>query len=366
VRNVVPNHPSADVVPLGRLTHQEIDAIRLLLHGSSVVDWVRFHLVDQSEIDAFIRVNELSPDDAGDLSRIAELMGKAVTYLTEHLRYRIPEAIVSADFRELFRLAAAQGRRAHRLHACMILKVMHILHYMEAHELLSMLPISNAELAVLLTAKVERTVRGLLERGFPIVEFSGSTKATYSVLSKLLAKKNTQAAQLFDKVRFRIIAQRREDIPPLLVAILRELAPMNYIVPNQSENTLVDLDSMLVRAGNLVAIRAKKNQDAELNEETDPNIANLKKNEFSGPDYKIVNFVAEVPIRVDAIVAFDPHSRLYGLGRVVFGTIEFQVVDQVTSRSNETGENKHSAYKRRQLLEVKKRLERGKRRKGLP
>ena len=59
---------------------------------------------------------------------------------------------------------------------------------LSAHELLSMLPISNAELAVILRGRVENVVRGLIERGFPIVEFSGNAKSDYSVITKLLAK----------------------------------------------------------------------------------------------------------------------------------------------------------------------------------
>ena len=362
MRTVRTIHPNEDVMPLGRLGHHEIDTLRLLLTGGSVVDWFRLHIVDHDEIDAFLRVNELDPDDPTDRARMAALKQKAVVYLVEHLKYEVPPEIRSADFRSLCQYAAGKGRRAHRMYACMVLKVMHIIHYTEAHELLSMLPISNAELAVLLTAKVERVVRGLLERNFPIVEFSGNTKTEYSILSKLLAKKNTQATALFDKVRFRFVVARRDDIPPLLVAITRELVPFNYLVPSQSENTLVDIESMLVRAGNLTAIRAKKNEDTDLNE-ANLDLESEPKNEFSGPDYKVVNFVAEVPIRADRILSFEGNPRLEGLGRVVFGTVEFQVVDRVTAKTNETGENQHALYKRRQLLKVKERLERGKRKK---
>jgi uncharacterized protein (TIGR04552 family) len=362
MRNVRPIHPSHDVMPLGRLGHHEIDVLRLLLKGASVVDWFRLHLADADEIDAYLRVNELEPNDPEDRARLAALRKKAVVYLVEHLGYKVPEVIADGDFRSLVLYAAGKGRRAYRMYACMALKVMHIIHYTEAHELLSMLPISDAELAILLTAKVERVVRGLLERNFPLVEFTGNTKTDYSILSKLLAKKSTQATALFDKVRFRFVVARREDIPPLLVAITRELVPFNYLVPNQAENTLVDIESMLVRAGNLPAIRARKNEDSDLNESGD-DVQGESKNEFSGPDYRIVNFVAEVPIRADRILSFEGNPRLEDLGRVVFGTVEFQVVDHVTAKSNEIGENKHSLYKRRQLLKVQERLERGKRKK---
>jgi uncharacterized protein (TIGR04552 family) len=53
-----------------------------------------------------------------------------------------------------------------------------------------------------------------------------------------------------------------------------------------------------------------------------------------------------------------------GLGPIVFGTLELQVVDRATALKNETGENRHTLYKRRQLARVRERLERGKRKKG--
>jgi uncharacterized protein (TIGR04552 family) len=364
LRSVVPVHSSADVVPLGRFDLHDLDTMRLLLRGSSVVDWYRLHFKTKSEIDAFIRVNELDPDSDNDRARLFEIHERAVKYLREHLRYQVPEEIEKTDdVRVLFEYASGtRGRRKDRLFACLTLKVMHIIHHVDAYELLSMLTVSHAEMNVLMHAKIERVVRGLIERNFPIVEFTGNTKATYSVLSKLLAKKDTQSAQVFDKLRFRFVVERLEDVPPLLLALTRELTPFNYLVPSQADNSLVDLDRLLVRAGNLAAIRAQQGDEPDVNEEPAQDLSNFKRNEFSGPDYQVVNFVADVPLRIDGTVSFQS-ERLRGLGGVVFAAVEFQVVDQVTAETNEIGENKHSLYKQRQRGKVKERLERGKRRK---
>lgn len=363
MRSVVPIHPAPDVVPLQRFELHDLDTVRLLLRGSSVVDWYRLHFRNREEIDAFLRVNEIFADDPIDRARLGDILRRAVKYLREHLRYRVPPEIEQVtDIHLLFEYASGtRGRRKDRLWACVVLKVMHIIHHVDAYELLSMLPMSHAEMCVLVTAKIERVVRGLLERGFPIVEYSGNTKAPYSVWSKLLAKKNTLSAQVFDRLRFRFVTERLEDIPPLLIALIRELTPFNYTMPSQADNTLVDLDRLLVRAGNQVAIRAQRDDGHELNEEAAGDLA-ARKNEFSGPDYRVVNFVAEVPLKIDGILSLEA-ERLRGLGRVVFTAVEFQVVDQVTSAANESGENKHSLYKQRQRAKVKERLERGKRRK---
>ena len=360
-----------------------------------MVDWFRLHFRNRSEIEAFIRLNEFHLDNERDVEHLDHIKHRALAYLHDHLKYRrVPEVVVEADVVALLEFASGKGRRAHRYYACLVLKVMHLLHYITAHELSGALPVTQAEVAVLLHAKVERVVRGLFERNFPIVEFSGNTKTHHSVVSKLLAKKESQATQVFDKLRFRFIVARLEDIPPLLVALLRELVPFNYTVPAQANNTLVDLPSVLVRAGNLHAIRAQSSRptapgaqddrlpatgaqagpptatgtrgagraskgDGQLNE---PMAAfeTGRRNDLSGPDYRVVNFVAEVPIRLDGVI-WDSAAAIDHRGPVGFGTVEFQVVDQETSRRNETGPNRHALYKNRQRTRVRDRLEHGKR-----
>ncbi|MEO1336993.1 MAG: TIGR04552 family protein, partial [Myxococcota bacterium] len=235
-RTVANIHAGGELVPLVRFGPFELDAIHLLLRGTSVVDWYRLHFNDREDIEAFIRLNEFDLRRAEDRKHIAGLKARALDYLRDHLRYRrVPERIAEADIVELIEFASGRGRRAYRFYACLVLKVIHLMHYVAGHELVGSLPITQAEVAVLLRAKVERVVRGLLERKFPLVAFSGNTKTHNSVLSKLMAKRESQAAQVFDKLRFRFVVDRLEDVPPLLVALIRELVPFNYTVPDQAK-----------------------------------------------------------------------------------------------------------------------------------
>ena len=342
----------------------ELDAIHLLLRGTSVVDWFRLHFRNRAEIEAFIRLNEFDLDNPKDRQHLDHLKHRALGYLGEHLRYRrVPDVIAEADLITLIEYASGKGRRAHRFYACLVLKVIHILHYVSAHELLAAMPITQAEVAVLLRAKIERVVRGFLERNFPIVAFTGNTKTHHSIVSKLLAKRASQAAQVFDKLRFRFIVARLEDVPPLLVALTRELIPFSYVVPDQANNTLVDLPNLLIKAGNLRAIRAQRQdeqlRDRSLNEPM-AMFSTGQRNELSGPDYRVVNFVAEVPIRLDGVI-WESSVGAVSRGPVAFGTVEFQVLDEITARRNESGPNRHALYKGRQRGRVRNRLERGKR-----
>lgn len=340
----------------------DLDEMRLVLRGGSVIDWVRLHFQNDEEIDAFFRVNEFDPEHPADRNRLLTLKQKALDYLEHHLRYKMPDVIRDGDARMLVRYASqTRGRRVHRFSACLTLKVMHIIHHAEAFELLSFLPLSHMELGVLLQAKIERVVRGLLERDFPIVEFKGNFKTQDSVITKLLAKRDTQSAQIFDRLRFRLIVDRREDIPPVVLALIRELVPFNYIVPGQTHNSLVDLDRMLFRAGNPLVIKTEsKKEELSFNEEPIVNPSDDRRNEYSGPEYRVVNFVGDVPVRLDRVLP-QMAEKFRELGPVVFGIVEFQVVDSTSEYKNEIGENRHSLYKARQRTVVKQRLERGRR-----
>ena len=111
-------------------------------------------------------------------------------------------------------LASSSGHR--QMCACAILKCMHIVHHLEGRELLFMLPFSDQELFHLVEEKVYRVMGGMLAHGFPILEFIGGRKNKDSLYSKLLSKKETHAAQIYDKLRFRIVTRSQNDVFPVL------------------------------------------------------------------------------------------------------------------------------------------------------
>src|SRR5258708_598352 len=68
-------------------------------------------------------------------------------------------------------------------------------------------------------AKVVKVVEEIRDAGYPITEFSWSRKERDSLITKLLAKRDSIAARVYDKLRFRLITRRRSD----LAGVLREL-----------------------------------------------------------------------------------------------------------------------------------------------
>src|SRR5262245_41541769 len=134
----------ADLVGLSEATLGDLEAIRLLLRGGSVIDWHRLAFSDEAEVDRFLRLNEFDPARAEDMERLEELREEAVEYLTRNFGYRIPEEVAhQMPVRELLLLASSRGRR--QTYACIILKVMHVMHHLVGRELLFKLPVSDDE-----------------------------------------------------------------------------------------------------------------------------------------------------------------------------------------------------------------------------
>ena len=186
----------------------DLTAIRNLLRGGSVIDWHRLYFTDRDEVDRFLRVNEFDPDDDDDMRRLGELREEAVEYLERHLGFQIPDEVATACRRATCcSIASQKGRR--RTHACVVLKVMHVMHHLAGRELLTKLPVSDDQIFHLVEEKVLRTVEEIKAVGCPVVEFEWSRKHADSLITKLLAKKESIAADVYDKLRFRMITQHR-------------------------------------------------------------------------------------------------------------------------------------------------------------
>src|SRR4029079_1329396 len=139
----------------------------------------------------------------------------------------------------------------------------------------------------------------LCAAGVLVREFGGSRKPRDSQITKLLAKRSTLAASIYDKLRFRLIVPHHDDIIPMLAPLTRQLIPFNYVVPGESVNQLIDLKQVL---------------SAESISRRLP--TEVPYNEFSGPEYRIINFVADLPLRLERLVP--KHEMADELSHVVF------------------------------------------------
>ncbi len=130
---------------------------------------------------------------------------EAIAYLRRQFEYPIPAR--SSAPRSPSSSCSPPGRGHRAMCACTILKCMHIIHHLDGRELLFVLPMSDQEVFHIVEEKVYRVIGGMLAAGFPIIEFVGGRKNKDSLITKLLSKQETIAAQIFDKLRFRVVTR---------------------------------------------------------------------------------------------------------------------------------------------------------------
>jgi uncharacterized protein (TIGR04552 family) len=323
------------------LTLADQDSVRLMLRGDSVIDWHRLGFIDHEEVDRFLRLNEFDPESDDEMGRLEEIRGEAVDYLSRAYAMAIPDEVADdLPARDLFLVASAAG--PHQKWACVVLKVMHIIHHINGRQALLKVSVSDEIIFREIELKVLQVVEELRAAGAPLTEFEWSRKPRDSQITKLLAKRSTLAANIYDKLRFRLIVPHQADIVPMLATLTRQLIPFNYVVPGESVNQLVDLRDVRPAEGGV-------NGHAPIA---------VPYNEFSGPEYRIINFVADLPLRLERLLP--KHELPPELSHVVFVLTEFQVADKATSQRNESGASSHEAYKQRQHERVRMRLFRDK------
>jgi uncharacterized protein (TIGR04552 family) len=328
----------ARVSALSELTVADVDAMRLLLRGDSVIDWHRLNYADHADVDRFLRLNEFDPESDDEIARLEDIRNDAVDYLSRAFAMAIPDEIAGdLPARDLFLVASSHG--PHQKWACVVLKVMHIIHHINGREGLLKMSVSDEIIFREIELKVMQVVEQLRAAGAPLAEWEWSRKPRDSTITKLMAKRSTIAANIYDKLRFRLIVPSPDDLIPMIATLTRQLIPFNYVVPGESVNQLVDLHQLM---------KMIEGDGAGHKPSDNPY------NEFSGPEYRIVNFVADLPLRIARLLPngeVPPESS-----HVVFVLTEFQIADKATSLRNESGASSHEAYKARQNERVRMRL----------
>ncbi|MFL5345157.1 MAG: TIGR04552 family protein [Hyalangium sp.] len=356
VVSLAPLLPEIPICTVAEMGLRELERLRLILRGGSVIDWRRMHFQSREEVDHFLRLCQLDLSRADDEAWARLVLADAVEYLRKTFDYRVADAVASPpEIHDLFLYASgAKGLPKYRRIACIVLKVMHVIQHIEGRDLLFRLAVSEAGLADLVTDKVLAVAQEIQARGLPVVEFAHSIKTRDSLVTKLIAKKETVAAQVYDRTRFRIITKNRADILPILYFLTQRLFPFHLLVPGQTENSLISFKSVLQDYPHFEEFAAQLHLDRDYEDREDRG-----SNQFSGSTYRALNFIVDMPLRMDAYLTTPEEDQRSRKSRIVFTLVEFQIMDQETARLNEEGENAHKLYKRRQKRRVLRRLARG-------
>jgi len=342
---------ACDTTNLKGIDLADIQAMRLILRGHSVVDWHRLNLHTTKDVERFLSVNRYDASLERDQERLRRLLNESVRYLENNFHYHFPDEIkkpgsVIGPF-----LLASSSSEYQNL-ACIVLKVMHIINHIEARELRYRLPVSEDTLYKQAEEAVNRVVANLVASKVPITSYKASRKSRDSLVTKLLAKKNSLASQVFDRLRFRIVTKTSLDILRILAFLKNNLLPYNYVVPGESRNEILDFQDVIEAVPRLKLYAHQLQYHFQIEEA----VAVDELNKFSSSDFRMINFVVDMPLRVDAIVEEAGKPGLGTLGHVVFILVEFQIFDEETNRFNEQGDASHENYKERQRWEVIRRL----------
>jgi uncharacterized protein (TIGR04552 family) len=342
---------------LDEFTVADLESVRLILRGDSVIDWHRLNFEDRGQVREFLIANEFHPEEPGDEMRMDGIKREAISYLRRHLEYPIPKPVESASVEEMMMIASGRGHR--QMCACTILKCMHIIHHLEGRELLFVMPLSDQEIFHAVEEKVYRVIGSMLAGGFPITEFVGGRKNKDSLYTKLLSKQETVAAQIYDKLRFRIVTRSKEEIFPVIQYLTRKLFPFNYVMPKQSINSIFHFKQYCSAYPHLKAMLSE--MQAGRDDDYTPT-----DNQFTADEYKIIHFIVDMPVRLPRKLLERAPSSAWPLGPVIFVICEFQVIDRETESANERGDASHARYKERQRRAVMRRLQLGMREMKVP
>ena len=174
----------------------DLETVRLILQGNSIIDWNRANFRTIEEAERFLGLHHFSFSKPNDVRRLRYLRDSAVTYLEDQFQLRFPDDIKYAqDLRSIFLMASQTGGfRRKQILCCVVLKLMHVLQHLDAAELRHQIPLAEADLLNIAAQKIDRIGREMTQSGLPIVSFYGSRKARNSIITKLLPKVKIFAA----------------------------------------------------------------------------------------------------------------------------------------------------------------------------
>src|ERR1700733_13932570 len=81
------HEPAERLKRLDEFTLADLESVRLVLRGDSVIDWHRLNLTADDEVEDLLRAQEFPPDEPADRARMAAIKNEAVSYLRRHFEY---------------------------------------------------------------------------------------------------------------------------------------------------------------------------------------------------------------------------------------------------------------------------------------
>ncbi len=326
-----------------KLTYKKLKILKLILEGKSILDWDRMYFETKQDVLDYLLVNEFNINLENDRKRLDFVYKNSVDYLKDIYQIDVPEYFSNKSIIDVFLLASKPEAGRDFSVALALLKVMNIINHVDSQELISKLSMESKVIVDKVKKKVLKHVKFMQNSDmFPDFTFEWSVKTRESIISKFLTKKQGFQARIFDRVRFRVVTENKQDILPILYHLFGKLFSVNNLIPNEIKNTLITInDGFDINDLNSLIVEKKDGK---------------KDNQFSGETYRVLNFIIDIPVRVDDIMILPDDELFANHAYVLYILTEVQILDKVTAKNNEKGENSHDLYKERQKKAILKRL----------
>jgi hypothetical protein len=169
---VLPDLPVRTVQEMGL---KELERIRLILRGGSVIEWRRLHFKTWDEVDRFLRLFQIDPTRKHDDLWVRTVLNDAVEYLRKTFNYRVADVVANPNMiHDLFLLASGEIDRKYRKIACVCSRRCVIQHRGARPAVQDRG--AEAELAQMVTERVNAAMEEGKQKGLRIVEFADSSR----------------------------------------------------------------------------------------------------------------------------------------------------------------------------------------------
>ncbi|MYN29289.1 TIGR04552 family protein [Duganella levis] len=356
-------HPSLKSKGKLSLNWSYLDAIA---NGKSAIDLGALALRNLHDARQFVREYGFDLDQPAAAALIRHAHAEAVdfiraTFLTPEQADLIPPEVATPDDPlNLLVYASLRGQQVdvRRMWACVVLKVMHGIFYIDNNLKLRHFHAIRAQVF----GTLDEVIRQQGEQHYltdgevclPLLHYDRKdNKGRNSILLKLLQKAAYLAADIFDHLGVRLVfATRAECLLALRTLQRAHVLSVTNVDAERSRNTLLDLDAAKqVFCKYRAQLERADNYPLDLLRQMDTELADIAQpqtrcdNPHSGSGFNSIQVTVRKMIHVQQLDAAPEQD--YDVG--FFFEYEIQLMDEASYQRSLSGPASHTAYKQRQV-----------------
>ncbi|MYM73876.1 TIGR04552 family protein [Duganella sp. FT134W] len=356
-------HPSLKSTGKLSLNWSYLDAIA---NGKSAIDLGALALRNLHDARQFVREYGFDLDQPAAVALIRRAHAEAVdfiraTFLTPAQAGLIPPEVATPDDPlNLLVYASLRGQQVdvRRMWACVVLKVMHGIFYIDNNLKLRHFHAIRAQVF----GTLDEVIRQQGEQHYltdgevclPLLHYDRKdNKGRNSILLKLLQKAAYLAADIFDHLGVRLVfATRAECLLALRTLQRAHVLSVTNVDAERSRNTLLDLDAAKqVFCKYRAQLERADSYPLDLLRQMDTELADIAQpqtrcdNPHSGSGFNSIQVTVRKMIHVQQLDAAPEQD--YDVG--FFFEYEIQLMDEASYQRSLSGPASHAAYKQRQV-----------------